>query len=85
MMHPLTGKYGGYMTNQTLSSKLMTELTLISNELDEYKTMLKRSDLNKDEREFYTCMCSMLHEDSKMIHEKLDANKKNKFRFLNEQ
>ena len=84
MMHPLTGKYGGYMTNQTLSSKLMNELTLISNDLDEYKTMLKRSDLDNDEKEFYRCMCSMLEEDSKVIHEKLDSKKKNKFRFLND-
>lgn len=63
----------------------MNELTLISFDLDEYKSMLKKSDLSNDEREFYICMCSMLEEDSKTIHKKLDVNKKNKFRFINEQ
>lgn len=73
---------------KTLSNLLMSELTQISNKLDSYKAILKKTSkkLSTDELEFHRFMTTLLEESVTKIQQKVDKEKQTnkKFKFISQ-
>jgi hypothetical protein len=71
---------------KTLSNLLMAELTQISNKLDSFKVISKKTSkkITVDESEFYRFMSTILEESVSKIQQKIDKEKQTnkKFKFI---